>query len=147
VEFVKIRFTNDIGDVGSKFEKSFMEIFHSMNPTFDFSKNSWKPQLDMFETPDEIIIIAEVAGVEKELLEIETSSRAIRISGKRLLIPPAKNGRYRLAEIRYGSFDRILHLPSVVDTEKVEASYAKGLLHIHLPKIKVECCKIPIAGE
>jgi HSP20 family protein len=102
----------------------------------------------MFETPEQIIVIAEIAGVEKEDLELEINSRAIRISGKRLLHPPAENGRYRLAEIQYGTFDRVLYLPEPINPENAEAAFRKGLLHIHLPKLKSETrYNIPITGE
>jgi len=148
MEFIKIRLSNEFDPMGSKLEKTISEMFRSMNPMFAFSKNSWKPQMDMYETPEQIIVIAEIAGVEKEALDLEINSRAIRISGKRLLDPPAENGRYRLAEIQYGTFDRVLYLPAPIDTEKVEAAFKRGLLHIHLPKLKFETrFNIPIAGE
>lgn len=148
MDFIKIRFTNDFDQVGSKFEKTIAEIFHSMNPMFSFSKSSWKPQMDMYETPEEIIIFAEIAGVEKEDLDLEISSRAIRIAGKRLLKPPVDKGRYRLAEIQYGTFERVLYLPGAIDTEQVTATYKKGLLDIRLPKVKFETRhNIPISGE
>ncbi|MCU0600279.1 MAG: Hsp20/alpha crystallin family protein [Desulfobacterales bacterium] len=148
MEFIKIRLSNDFEPMGSKLEKTISEMFRSMNPMFAFSKNSWKPQLDMFETPEKIIVIAELAGVEKDALELEINSRAIRISGRRLLNPPAENGRYRLAEIQYGTFDRALYLPAPIDTEKAEAAFKWGLLHIHLPKVKFETrFNIPITGE
>jgi len=102
---------------------------------FSFAKNSWKPQLDIYETADEILITAEIPGVDKEHLELEINSRAIRIAGKREPAMVAENGRYRLAEIQYGSFERILRLNVPLDTEKVAASYKKGMLHIHLKKL------------
>jgi HSP20 family protein len=148
MEFIKIRLSNNFEPMGSKLEKTISEMFRSMNPMFAFSKNSWKPQVDMYETPDQIIVIAEIAGVEKDALDLEINSRAIRISGKRLLTPPAENGRYRLAEIQYGTFDRLLYLPAPIDTEKAEAAFKRGLLHIHLPKVKFETrFNIPITGE
>lgn len=147
MEFIKIRFANDFDQVGSKFEKTIAEMFHSMNPMFAFSKSSWKPQVDMYETPEEIIIFAEIAGVEKKDLDLEINTRAVKISGKRLLSPPADKGRYRLAEIQYGVFERVLYLPTPVDTAKVTASYKKGLLDIRLPKLKYETCSIPISAE
>lgn len=148
MEFIKIRLINDFEPMGSKLEKTISEMFRSMNPMFSFSKNSWKPPLDMYETPERIIVIADLAGVEKEDLELEINSRAIRISGRRLLNPPAENGRYRLAEIQYGTFDRVLYLPDPINPENAEAAFIKGLLHIHLPKLKSETrYNIPITGE
>jgi len=148
MEFIKIRFTNDFDHMGSKFEKTIAEMFHTMNPMFSFAQSSWKPPIDIFETPDSILILAEIAGVEKEDLELEINSRAIRISGRRAPMPSADNGRYRLAEIQYGIFERIMHLPVTIDPEKVTASYKKGLLQIYLTKLTHETSyKIPISDE
>ncbi len=148
MEFIKIRFTNDFDRMGSKFEKTIAEMFHTMNPMISFAKSSWKPPIDIFETPDSILITAEIAGVEKEDLELEINSRAIRISGRRIPMPSADNGRYRLAEIQYGVFERIMHLPVMIDPEKVTASYKKGLLQINLTKLTHETSyKIPISDE
>ena len=148
MEFIKIRFTNDFDHMGSKFEKTIAEMFHTMNPMFSFAQSSWKPPIDIFETPDSILILAEIAGVEKEDLELEINSRAIRISGRRAPMPSADNGRYRLAEIQYGIFERIMHLPVTIDPEKVTASYKKGLLQIYLTKLTHETSyKIPISDD
>ncbi len=148
MEYIKIRFANDFDNAGSKLEKSVTEMFQSMSPMFAFSKSAWKPQLDLYETDDEIIIIAEIAGIEKEELELEINRRVVRLAGRRPGIPPAENGRYRLAEIQYGTFERMLYLPAPVDTEKATASYQKGLLHIRLPKrILKTSYSIPISDE
>jgi HSP20 family protein len=147
MEFIKIRFTNDFDLVGSQFQKTITEMFHSMNPMFAFSKGSWKPQVDMYETSEEIIIFVEIAGVEKKDLDLEINSRAVKISGRRLLTPPAQKGRYRLAEIQYGAFERMLYLPAPVDTVKAAATYEKGLLEIRLPKQKHANYSIPISTE
>lgn len=148
MDYIKIRFSNDFDRIGSKFEKTLSEMFHPAGPMFALSKSAWKPQIDMFETPEEIILIAEIAGVEKEDLDLEINTRAIRISGRRNLKPPAQNGRYRVAEIQYGAFERLLYLPSPIDTENVTAAYQKGLLMIRSTKIKYETRhNIPISGE
>ena len=148
MEFIKIRFSNNFDHMGSKFEKTIAEMFHTMNPMFSFAQNSWKPPIDVFETPDSILITAEIAGVEKEDLELEINSRAIKISGRRIPMPCTDDGRYRLAEIQYGVFERIMHLPVIIDPEKVTASYKKGLLQIHLTKLTHETSyKIPISDE
>ena len=94
--------------------------------------------MDIYETPEEIIIQAEIAGVDKENLEVEISSKAIRIYGKRSEIPLVKNATYMLAEIQYGKFERILFLPTLIDTELVTSSYSNGFLKIRLSKLPVD---------
>ena len=148
MDYIKIRLSNDVDRVGSTFEKALADMFQSANPIFTLSKSAWKPQVDMLETAEEIIVIAEIAGVDKTDLDLEINTRAIRISGKRMINPPAKTGRYRVAEIQYGGFERILRLPSPIDTEKVTAAYQKGMLMIRAPKIQYETrYNIPISDE
>jgi len=145
MEYIKIRFLDDFGHMGSKFEKTIEDMFRSMSPAFTLAERSWKPPMDMNETPEEIIIIAEVPGVEKDDLEVEISSKAVRIRGDRFAKHCPANATYRLAEIQYGEFERILFLPAPIDPEVVSASYQKGLLEIRLAKLPSEKIhKIPI---
>jgi HSP20 family protein len=135
MDYIKIRFGNDFGASDSGFDKTIEDMFRSMSPMFSLSERVWKPQMDIYETPLEVIILAEVAGVDKDNLEVEISSRAIRIRGNRAEIPRDENTTYRLAEIQYGAFERILYLPALIDTDKVSASYLNGFLQVRLAKI------------
>ena len=94
--------------------------------------------MDMNETPDEIVIIAEVAGVDKDDLEVEISNKAVRIKGSRVARHCTEDTTYRLAEIQYGRFERILYLPAPIDAEVVSAGYKNGLLEIRLAKMPIE---------
>ena len=146
MDYIKIRFSNDFGEIASSLEKTIEDLFRSTNQVFTFSERTWKPQMDIYETLDEIIILAEVAGVDKEDLGVEISSRAVKISGKRSEISRMNDANYRLAEIQYGKFERILYLPAPIDTEVVSASYSNGFLDIRLAKLpKNKTYKIPIA--
>ncbi|MCG8550692.1 MAG: Hsp20/alpha crystallin family protein [Desulfobacterales bacterium] len=133
MEQIKIQFGNHIETPATE-EKSFEEMFQSVNPMFCFSKRIWRPQMDIFETRDEIIIQAEIAGVCREDMVIELSDKAVKISGVRKSSQPDPTTTYRLAEIQFGRFERVLYLPSVIDMEKVSASYANGFLELKLGK-------------
>jgi len=133
MEQIKIRFGNDI-ETPTTEEKSFEDMFQSVNPMFCFSKRIWRPQMDIFETRDEIIIQAEIAGVCQENMIIEISNKAVKISGVRKSSQPDPTATYRLAEIQFGRFERVLYLPNVIDMEKVYASYANGFLELKLGK-------------
>ena len=147
MDYIKIRFSNEFERVESKVESSIEDIFRSINPMFSLEERSWKPSMDVCETADHIILRAEVAGVDKDRLEVEISSRAVKIFGTRQELPRNANATYRLAEIQYGNFERILYLPAPIDTEDVSTSYANGFLEIRLAKQKVEkAYKIPVSS-
>ncbi|MCD6298312.1 MAG: Hsp20/alpha crystallin family protein [Deltaproteobacteria bacterium] len=145
MEYIKIRFISDFDQLDSEVEKTIDGMFRSISPMFTLSARKWKPQIDIYETPDEILILAEVAGVNKDDIEIEISSKAVRIYGNRGQFPRGENAKYRLAEIQYGMFERILFFPSPIDPEVVSASYSNGFLQIRLAKLFLnKIRKIPI---
>jgi HSP20 family protein len=150
MDYIKIRFGSDFDNLSSRIEKTIEEIFRPrpINPMFSSKEHTWTPQMDIYETPDQIIIRAEIAGVDKEQLEVEINSKAVRVYGIRREMPRMNNATYRLAEIQYGKFERILYLPSPVDTEVVSSSYSSGFLEIRLAKLMCDrTYKIPISEE
>jgi hypothetical protein len=76
---IKIRFADEIEALGGKVERAVEDMFRSFSPVFNLAERSWKPLMDMYETPGQIIVLAEVAGVDKDDLEVEISTRAVRI--------------------------------------------------------------------
>ena len=110
MDYIKIKFGNEIHHFESGLGKTIDDMFRSINPMFPISERTWKPQMDIFETPEEIIVIAEMAGVNKEDLELEISSKAVKIFGLRGEMPRFGNATYMLAEIQYGKFERTLYL-------------------------------------
>jgi HSP20 family protein len=138
MDYIKIRFGNDLDKLDADFERNIEEMFRSINPRFTCTECSWTPPMDIYEAPDDILILAEMAGVNREDLDIEINSKAVKISGKRVEMPRLENATYRLAEIQCGKFERILFLPSPINTEKVTASYLDGMLQIRLAKLPLE---------
>lgn len=148
MEFFKIRFGNDLDELTAKFEKTLEDMLGTMGPSFMLSERTWRPPMDMYETREEVVILAEIGGVDKEDLEVEISSKAVRIQGKRLAPSCSPDCTYRLAEIQYGRFERILFLPSPIDPEKVTAASKNGFLEIRLAKRPVDqTYKVPISQE
>ena len=147
MDYIKIKFGDKFDPFGSRIERTLQEIFRPrpVNPMFACKDCSWVPQMDVYESSGQIVIWAELAGVEKEHLEVEVNSKAVKISGFRKEMPKDPDGAYRLAEIRYGKFERIIYLPSQVDTEVVSSSFTNGLLRVEMAKRQVhKTHKIPI---
>ena len=134
MSYIKIRFGNKFDHRKCHSEKSIEEMFQAVNPMFRMGAASWKPMVDIFETKTEVVIQVTMAGVDKEDLQIEISEKAVRIYGERTCNTQNEKATYRLAEIQYGSFERVLFLPCVIDTDKVSASYENGFLQVSLAK-------------
>jgi HSP20 family protein len=132
MNFIKIKFGSNFEE---EFQKAVHEVFHLVSPIFKYYESVWRPSIDVYESMDEFIILADLAGLNKEELHIELDNRKIKIAGVRKAITDLKNARYRLAEIPRGYFERSIALPETVDAESAVASYADGVLMIRVNKL------------
>ncbi|MBN1614409.1 MAG: Hsp20/alpha crystallin family protein [Deltaproteobacteria bacterium] len=135
---IKIRFEEDLGIIDREFASAVNEMFRIANPLFTIREHRWRPQMDIYEAADEVMILVELAGVSGEDLQVEVGRRTVKISGRRRERPLDKAVRYRLAEISYGYFERVLTLPVPVDTESASATFSEGFLMIRLSKLPVD---------
>jgi len=136
-EYIEIRFGENF-ERRATGEKPIEEMFQSINPMFCLSQRIWRPQMDIYETRNSIIIQAEIAGVEKDDISIEVNSKAVKVSGVRGRTPPEESATYKLAEIQFGRFERVLYLPTLIDIERVRASFLNGFLEIKLAKFPID---------
>ena len=102
--------------------------FAAANPTNDY------PSVNVAEDKDGVQVVAEIPGVPKEDVKLQLHDGTLTISGERKSPENADNVEVLRREIRYGSFSRTIQLPESIDTEKVTADYANGVLRIALPK-------------
>lgn len=132
--YIKINFSSNFED---EFQKVADEIFHLVRPAFRNYESIWRPNVDVYESVDEIIVLADMAGLNKEDLHIEVNRKQIRIAGIRKAIHLLHNARYCQAEIMHGHFDRKVLLPALVDAQSATASYADGILLVRMNKLPV----------
>lgn len=106
---------------------------------------TWLPDLDISETDKEIIVRAEVPGIEKDDIDITLTDGLLTIQGEKKHEDEEKNEDYHRVERRYGSFARTLRLPSEVGHDQIDANYKDGVLKLVIPKPeKAEAKKIEI---
>jgi len=98
------------------------------------SHSAWTPNTDVYETPEGLVVKIEIAGIEKEDLEITLNDRLLLVRGHRK--DPCRERRcsFRQMEIDYGPFERRIVIPRSVDGSRVRATFQNGFLHIELPK-------------
>jgi HSP20 family protein len=107
MELIKIRFGSQPDPSDAAAEKNLTHLFRSVRPQFNCSDCPWSPPMDMIETETEIIILVEIAGVDREELVVEISGRAATIRGRRRVNTTGANTTYRLAEINYGGTESL----------------------------------------
>ncbi|MGA1791696.1 MAG: Hsp20/alpha crystallin family protein [bacterium] len=92
------------------------------------------PAVDMEETDKEIIVKAEMPGLEPRDFQISLADNILTIKGEKNEEKKEEKKNYHMIERRHGSFYRSIMLPFDVKGDKVEANYSKGILEIKLPK-------------
>lgn len=102
--------------------------------TFDRVMSGWGPAVSMSETDTEVMVEAEVPGVEAKDLEVSVTGQSLTIAGEKRSENVEKGQGYQHCERRFGSFRRILTLPCGVDPDKIAAEFRNGVLQIRLTK-------------
>lgn len=92
----------------------------------------WRLPLDVYTTPEEIVIMATVPGLKPEDVEITFEGDLLSIKGE--LPAPLENVDYVMRERRFGRFSRSLTFSVPVNSEGIEATFENGLLTIVVPK-------------
>jgi HSP20 family protein len=92
------------------------------------------PQVDVTETDKEIKVSADIPGVEPKDIDVSVEDGMLIIKGEKKYEREEKEkGQHRM-ERSYGSFERTIELPAVVDESKAKAEFKKGVLRLTLPK-------------
>lgn len=104
--------------------------------------------VDVFETPDEIVVKAMVAGVKPADLDIDISRDSVTIFGTREFEKEVEDDSYFHQELYWGSFKRVIGLPEEIDVDQSEATEKNGLLILKLPKLdKGRKAKLRVKSE
>jgi HSP20 family protein len=100
------------------------------------SHSAWTPNTDVYETADHLVVKMEIAGIDKDDLEITLNDRLLLVRGYRK--DPCRQRQHRCSfrqmEIDYGYFERRIVIPRSVDGSRVRAQFHNGFLHVELPK-------------
>jgi len=98
---------------------------------------TWMPPADIFETEDELVVTADLPGVDLKNIDLRVENNILTIAGERKPQETPKNGNVHRVERMYGAFARSFTLSTPVDTERVKANYKDGVLKVALPKAEV----------
>lgn len=125
-------------------ERWFEDVFRS--PFSLLSRRTWpetselaefetlSPRVDIFEEGNEVVLKADLPGMEKKDIDITLADNMLTISGERTHEEKVEKGSYVMCERTHGSFFRRFELPSDIDAEKIKAHLGNGVLEVRLPK-------------
>ncbi len=128
---IKIKVERDFELLQDRVKRLVDDVFQVSMPVM-LSREGWVPAIDIYEGPDAVYVVADIAGVDKESLNLIFKGQFLHLAGQRR--PPVSlgKGRFYQMEIEYGPFERIIRIPVAVDPEQMEAYYKNGLLVIRM---------------
>jgi HSP20 family protein len=97
-------------------------------------EREWLPAFDVSETEEEIIVRAELPGMDVKDIDITLTDGLLTIKGERRMEKEENGESYHRIERQFGSFSRSLNLGVLVKADTIDASYKDGVLTVTLPK-------------
>jgi HSP20 family protein len=106
------------------------------NPTFATGLSGFGayPPVNIFDSPEGAMIVAEIPGVDAAKLEVSGTGRTLTISGEREFRPDAEGLGYHRRELTEGRFSRSIQLPQEYEPDRADARCEAGLLIIRVPR-------------
>lgn len=130
----------EISAIQKEMERFFDHYAGAKPPMVQIAKHAFEPAVDVYETESELVIVVDLAGIDRDKLHISSDRKTMLIRGERSKPGSGLRRSYYLMEIATGSFERIIPLPVTVDPQKAEADYRNGMLVITVPK---DSAKVP----
>ena len=95
---------------------------------------SWAPAVDIYEKDGNIVLTAELPGVDAKDVDVRVENNVLTLRGERKFSDEVNRESYHRVERSYGSFTRSFTLPNVVATDQIKADFKDGMLKLILPK-------------
>ena len=109
----------------------------NMTRAFDdegIARGAWAPSVDIYENKDQIVLEAELPGMNQEDFDLSVENNVITLRGERKFEKTEETDNYHRVERSYGAFTRSFTLPQTVSPEGATAEYNNGVLRVTLPK-------------
>ena len=111
-------------------------------------RGAWTPSVDIYENKDQIVLEAELPGMNREDFELTIENNVLTLRGERRFEKQDESDNFHRVERAYGSFTRSFTLPQTVSAENATAEYKNGVLRVVLQKREeVKARRIEVGGE
>ena len=117
----------------SNLQQSTSRVVAIRQPFALFAHLPWRPSLNVYKTEQGIHLVAELAGIALDELQVDVFSTNVQIHGTRQMSAPRELDRIQQIEILSGPFKVEVPLTTPIDPDRSEALYRNGLLDIWLP--------------
>jgi HSP20 family protein len=123
----------DLAETRNRFNRLFgdNDFWNTLGPT---TGGEWAPAADIIENDHNLIVKAELPGIEAKDVRVTVENNVLTLKGERHTEKEVKKENYHRMERAFGSFYRAFVLPAFVDGENIRAEFKNGLLTITIPK-------------
>ncbi len=121
--------SDQIKHMGEAMQRAVHGRFFRFSPP-----DAWQPATNLYETKDRYVVCVDLAGVNREEIDVEVQQDVLVIQGQRESPRPQSRSKVHLMEIDHGNFRRTITIPSSVQMANIKARYVDGYLWVELPK-------------
>ncbi len=131
---INLRIVKDMSPMSQEMRRLLNQFGYNFEPGLCPHGQTWSPNVDVYETVEAFIILAELPGIKPEDIEVVVDRRHVKITGCRNRGEAEPDWHVHHMEIGRGVFARAFRLPTAVNPEEVTAAAENGVLKIVLPK-------------
>jgi len=132
------------------FNSTLSSAFQGWGDEGQLASGTCTPPVDIYETDHNLVMKAELPGVDPREVEVRVEDNTLYLKGQRKLEEEVRQENYHRIERTYGTFTRSFALPGSINADKVVAEYKDGVLTLTMPKreeAKPKTIKIHAGGE
>jgi HSP20 family protein len=120
----------------SELEEVYRALLSPHGTITSRSTGTWRPPIDVYEEPGLVVIVAEIAGMNGDDIEIVIDGETVSLRGARFDQRGGNERSFHEAHIPYGKFAADIYIPFAIDADQASATYENGFLTISLPRIQ-----------
>lgn len=124
----------DLLSIQDRMNRLFEQTLSRSRAEERVTASTWSPAVDIYETPETIIMKADLPGLSREDIEIQIRDNTLSLRGERRFAKDVQQENYLRIERASGAFQRNFTLPATVQQDQIRATFRDGVLELTLPK-------------
>ncbi|MFI5340642.1 MAG: Hsp20/alpha crystallin family protein [Candidatus Methylomirabilales bacterium] len=124
----------DLLSIQDRMNRLFEQTLSRSRAEEGIAASTWSPAVDIYETPETIVMKAELPSLSREDIEIHIRDNTLTLRGERRFAKEVQQESYLRIERAYGAFQRSFTLPATIQQDKIRAVFRDGVLELTLPK-------------
>ena len=124
----------DLLSIQDRMNKLFEQSLSRSRTEEGIAASTWTPAVDIYETPETVVMKAELPGLSRDDIEIQIRDNTLTLKGERRFAKDVQQENYLRIERAYGAFQRSFTMPATIQRENIRAVFLDGVLELTLPK-------------